>query len=112
MNDPRTKRPSLEELKDERHRKWLRTLKLNSKKGSAVVIQMNVPVFGKTATELSEREMEILQLISFGCTTKDIAERLFLSTHTITNHRKNMLNRSRCGNFAELVRVAINENLL
>lgn len=112
MNDPRTKRPTLDELKDERHQKWLRTLKSKTKPGTAKVIQMKVPAFGKTATGLSEREIEILQLISFGSSTQEIADRLCLSSHTIHNHRKNMLSRSRCGNVAELVRVAIEENLL
>ncbi len=66
----------------------------------------------KTATFLSVREIEVLCLVSFGFSTKEIASKLFLSLHTVSNHRKNMLQRSRCGNFAELVRVAIMENLL
>ncbi|TNF31455.1 MAG: LuxR family transcriptional regulator [Bacteroidetes bacterium] len=112
MNDPRLKRPSIEDLKDKRHAQWLKTLKGDANGNGAVVIQMKVPKFGKTAQVLSERELEILQLISFGCSSRDIADKLCLSTHTITNHRKNMLARSRCGNFAELVRVAIQEDLL
>lgn len=112
MNDPRFKRPTTEDLKDKRHAQWLKTLSSENKGTGGVVIQMKVPVFGKTATILSERELEILQLISFGCSSRDIASKLCLSEHTITNHRKNMLARSRCGNFAELVRVAMKEDLL
>jgi DNA-binding CsgD family transcriptional regulator len=112
MNDPRQKRPTTDDLMDKRHANWLKTLKSEPKSGGAVVIQMNTPIFGKTATVLSEREIEILQLISFGYTTREVADKLCLSGFTITNHRKNMLARSRCGNFAELVRVAIKEDLL
>jgi len=71
-------------------------------------------VFGqvKTACMISDREMDVLRLIAFGRSTKEIAVLLFLSHHTVTNHRKNMLKRSGCGNFAELVRIAIQEQLL
>ncbi len=68
--------------------------------------------FGKTATVLSERELEVLQLFSHGKSSDEIADKLNLSKHTITNHRKNMLCRSRCGNLSELVRIALKENLL
>lgn len=69
-------------------------------------------ILDKTATLLSERERQVLQLISFGFSTLEVAERLHLSRHTINNHRKNMLSRSGCGNIPELVRIAIGENVL
>lgn len=112
MRDPRTKRPSPEDILDMRHKEWICSLRISRETGSTVIIKLPSTNYGKTASVLSEREIEILQLISFGCSSREIAEKLFLSNHTVTNHRKNMLNRSRCGNFAELVRVAINENLL
>ncbi len=40
--------------------------------------------------ELTEREKTIVRLISMGMTNKQIAGRLFLSTHTVTTHRKNI----------------------
>jgi|GEM_PF-975683 len=100
------------ELRTQRHEEWLRSLSTSRMKAKGSVIIHMTAVVGKTAEILSEREIEVLQLVSFGYSTREIAEELFLSAHTITNHRKNMLARSRCGNFAELVRVAINENLL
>ena len=66
----------------------------------------------KTAQILTQRELEILAQIALGFSSKEIADRMFISTHTVNNHRKNMLTRSRCGNVAELVRVAMMENLL
>jgi len=40
---------------------------------------------------LSSRETEIIQLIAAGMTNKEIAEKLFLSVHTIKTHRKNII---------------------
>lgn len=40
---------------------------------------------------LSSRETEIVQLIAEGNANKEIAEKLFLSIHTIRTHRKNII---------------------
>jgi len=40
---------------------------------------------------LSSRETEIIQLIAAGMTNKKIAEKLFLSVHTVKTHRKNII---------------------
>lgn len=111
MRDPRTKRPTTQDLLDLRHQDWLKSLRRQDYEKETGVIRLN-PDRDKSARNLSERELEVLQMVSFGARTKEIAEKLFLSTHTVTNHRKNMLSRSGCGNLAELTRVAINENLL
>lgn len=119
MNDPRSKRPSSSDQLDLRHQQWLESVntepmeaKKDNEESSPVIIKMPRFRFGKTATVLSERELEVLQLISHGKSSDEIADKLNLSKHTIVNHRKNMLCRSRCGNLPELVRVALNENLL
>jgi LuxR family maltose regulon positive regulatory protein len=39
---------------------------------------------------LSERELEVLQLISEGLTNRDIASRLFLSLNTVKVHTRNI----------------------
>lgn len=41
--------------------------------------------------QLSPRETEILHLITEGLPNKDIAEKLFLSVHTVKTHRKNII---------------------
>lgn len=41
--------------------------------------------------QLSARETEIVQLIAAGMTNKEIADKLFLSIHTIKTHRKNII---------------------
>ncbi len=40
--------------------------------------------------KLSEREKTILRFVALGYTNRDIAERLFISTHTVITHRKNI----------------------
>ena len=40
--------------------------------------------------ELTAREKEVLRLIALGNTNKAIAESLFISTHTVISHRKNI----------------------
>jgi DNA-binding CsgD family transcriptional regulator len=39
---------------------------------------------------LSEREIEVLKLLVEGNSTKGIADKLFISTHTVITHRKNI----------------------
>lgn len=48
------------------------------------------PDFKIIQNELSEREKSILKLVSKGLTNKEIAEKLFLSAHTVITHRKNI----------------------
>jgi len=62
--------------------------------------------------KLSAREIEIIQLVSEGLSNKEIAERLFLSVHTITTHRKNIMSKLGVNNTAGLVMFAIRQNLL
>lgn len=40
--------------------------------------------------ELTTREKEVLRLIALGYTNKSIAETLYISTHTVISHRKNI----------------------
>lgn len=61
---------------------------------------------------LSERENEIITLIAEGLTNVQIAEQLFLSTHTINTHRKNIMSKLGVKNTAGIVMYAVKTNLV
>lgn len=52
---------------------------------------------------LTEREKEILKLVSSGCTNKKISEELYLSENTIKKHITNILNKLELHNRKELI---------
>lgn len=62
--------------------------------------------------KLSNKESEILTLISKGLTTKDIASKLFISTRTVETHRANILKKLEVKNTASLIKKATEKNLL
>lgn len=61
---------------------------------------------------LSNKETEVLGLISKGLTTKEIAEKLFVSSRTIETHRANILKKLEVKNTAELIKKAAKMNLI
>lgn len=54
---------------------------------------------------LTRREKEILELLTEGLTSHEIAGRLFLSTYTIDTHRKNMLQKFNVHNTQALLKI-------
>jgi len=61
---------------------------------------------------LSNKETEVLGLISKGLTTKEIAATLFVSSRTIETHRANVLKKLEVKNTAELIKKATKMNLI
>ena len=66
----------------------------------------------KSAPELSEREREILDLLSKGYTAPDIAKAMNLSNETIRWYRKRLISKFDVSNTAELISVAKDMGLL
>lgn len=62
--------------------------------------------------ELSEREMEILKLVAYGHTQKEIAETLYLSPKTIETYKTRIMEKLALKTRAELVRYAVDRGLL
>ena len=62
-------------------------------------------------TELSEREIQVLRLIADGMENVAIADELYISTHTVHNHRNNILKKLGKNNTAELVSYWYKSNL-
>ncbi len=61
---------------------------------------------------LTRREKEVLQLIVAEYTNQEIADKLFISPHTVENHRINLLQKLNVKNTAGLVRVALQNGLV
>lgn len=61
---------------------------------------------------LSDREKEIICLISKGLTNKEIASQLFLSVHTVATHRRNITSKLNIHSPAGLTIFAIINGLI
>jgi hypothetical protein len=57
----------------------------------------------KTRLNYSPREMEIIKLIALGLSSEQIADKLFLSIHTVNTHRSNILERSGKASLMDLI---------
>ena len=63
----------------------------------------------QTPATLSDREVEIIELVTAGLTNEEIADRLEISKRTVDNHISNILKKAGAGvdNRVELVRWAL-----
>ncbi len=62
--------------------------------------------------KLTNRELEILNLIAREFSNKDIAEKLFISERTVETHRKNIFTKTKTRTVVGLIRYAIENNLI
>lgn len=62
--------------------------------------------------ELTLREKEVIKLIALGLSNKEIAEKLFISIHTVISHRKNITEKLGIKSISGLTVYAIMNNLL
>jgi two-component system response regulator DesR len=70
------------------------------------------PKSDQPAPMLTEREREVLDLIAAGSTNREIAERLYLSPHTVKEHTSALYRKLRARNRAEAVQRAQRIGLL
>jgi len=62
--------------------------------------------------QLSDREMQVLQLIGSGKTVSEIAEEISLSVNTISTYRTRLLEKLSLKNNAELIRYALDHGIV
>jgi len=62
--------------------------------------------------KLTRREREILVEAAQGLTTPQIAEKLFISTHTVESHRKNLIEKFQSKNLSSVIKLAIQYGLI
>lgn len=58
----------------------------------------------KLHSKISQREQEVLNLISLGLSDKQISQELFLSYWTVKDHRRKVISKMSCGNASSAVR--------
>jgi len=78
---------------------------LNNRKSHTLEEINSLPV------TLTKREQEILELVALEFTTKEIADKLFLSPRTIETHRANIMRKLDVKNAAGLVRFSLIQKL-
>jgi two-component system response regulator NreC len=62
--------------------------------------------------DLTEREVDVLRLIALGHTNNEIAEQLYLSVRTVETHRAHIQQKLALSTRAELVRYALDNDLI
>ena len=65
-----------------------------------------------TLSELTDREVEVLRLIALGHTNSEIAQQLYLSVRTVETHRSHIQQKLGRSTRAELVRYALDNDLV
>lgn len=67
----------------------------------------------ETAVEtITEREREIIQALFEGMSTKEMAEKFFISSHTVETHRRNLMGKLEAKNRQHLVYLAIKNGII
>jgi DNA-binding CsgD family transcriptional regulator len=67
---------------------------------------------GKPGSDLTEREKDVLGLLALGHTNREAAKQLFLSVRTVESHRARIQQKLRISGRAELVRYAVDHDLV
>ncbi|NJI73347.1 response regulator transcription factor [Sphingobacterium kitahiroshimense] len=66
----------------------------------------------KSVPKLTRREREVLTEASLGLTTGQIAEKLFISPHTVESHRKNLIEKFDAKNLSSAIKLALEYGLI
>lgn len=76
------------------------------------LLEKSFPKDDCTPLPLSPREIEVVKLVAKGLIAKEIASELYLSTHTVYTHRKNIMKKLKIGTTSELVLYAVREGII
>ncbi len=74
--------------------------------------ELTIDLSSQDRPGLSRREIDILELVAEGATTREIAERLYLSVHTIRNHVRRILTKLGARSRSEAVATALTNHLI
>jgi len=76
------------------------------------VLDNNIKSGLNSIPKLTRREKEILQEAALGLTTNQIAEKLFISHHTVESHRKNLIEKFKTSNLSSAIKLAIEYGII
>lgn len=83
---------------------------------SAAMLRQVLPRLSRTrrraSTDLTSREIEVLELLAEGVSTQDIAERLYVSTNTVRNHAQSILMKLGVHSRLEAVSAAVRQGVI
>jgi DNA-binding NarL/FixJ family response regulator len=86
-------------------------LYLSQKMGSQIIMKLatgNAASAGESPmTQLSDRELEVFEYLGNGLTTKEIAERLYVSVKTVESYRARIKEKLQISNSNDLIRNAV-----
>jgi DNA-binding NarL/FixJ family response regulator len=77
-----------------------------------VITPKQVPAVNKTGIKMSDREIEVLELICKGLSNAEIAQKLNLSQRTIDGHKSRLFEKTGAKNSANLVMYAVKHGLV
>lgn len=66
----------------------------------------------RPGTPLSRRESEILQMVAYGATTKEVAHKLGISPHTVKTHLERIFEKLGANDRAQAVAIALRKGLV
>jgi two-component system response regulator NreC len=85
---------------------------VNPSLGAKLVSDENRLQREAAADPLSEREHEVLQMLALGHTNQEISDQLYLSVRTVETHRAHIMRKLHLKSRAELVRYAMEHDLM
>lgn len=80
--------------------------------GSVDIMRAYLEQYDSRVNVFTDNELKISRLLKQGMTSKQVADTIFLSKHTIDKYRKNMLEKTACVNTPQLIAYLENLNLL
>lgn len=103
-------------LKKYTHHELLTALDIISNDGQFWSPEINKLLLTKmqpdSNNQITDREMEVLKLLTQELTSREIAEKLFISERTVDTHRKNLLRKTNSASTVGLIKYAYEHKLL
>ncbi|MBP2664895.1 MAG: degU 1 [Firmicutes bacterium] len=77
-----------------------------------ILQEFSVPKTDMSSNKVSERELEVLRLVSQGMSNREIGEKLCISESTVKNHLRNIMDKLHLQNRMQLIAFAYKNGLL